>query len=420
MRLGGRKFAGIGGLLACLLLWAPGALAAAPVNDHFDGRVVLGGALPIAVAGNNEGATKEVGEPNHNGFSAAGHSVWYEWEATATGLVTIGVCDSSFRAVVGIYTGTTVGGLVRVVSGNSSEGPHCLYSSSEYTFEATAGSIYEIAVDGDAFAFPEGPAPVSTGTIALRIEATPAPANDDFAAAAALTGTTTEEPGGARFYFASQRGHNWGATREEGEPAVADGGGASVWYAWTAPESGSARVNVCCGSPGLIGIHLGDTLGSLLQIYGGPGSVEMQVVAGTTYRIAVDGRLDGGTGRAATGSFSLRVAMVLPPGPAGAAPTVALVADTTPPQTTILYLKKPKDPSTKYFAFKASEQPATFRCRLDDRPFRACGSSKTYRNLKPGRHVFRVAAVDAAGNRDPSPATVRFRIPYSKPSRGRA
>jgi hypothetical protein len=400
----------------------PAALAAAPVHDDFGARLLLDGALPIAVAGNSEGATNELGEPNHNGFSAAGKSVWYEWEATATGLVTIGVCDSDFRAVLGIYTGTAVDGLTRVVSGNPSEGPHCMYRSGEYTFEATAGSSYKIAVDGDAFSMPEAPAPVSAGQIALRIEATPPPVNDDFAAATALTGTTFEEPGGARFYTANRLGHNWGATEEAGEPAHAGGGGASVWYAWTAPESGLARINICCGPQRPFAVYAGDRPDSLLQIYAGTGFVEMQVLAGMTYRIAVDGTQDIDTGRAEMGSFSLRVSMELSSLPAvsGLAAAPPPAADTTPPQTTIIHLKKPKDPSTKLFAFKASEYPVTFRCRLDRRPFTACGFSRTYRNLKPGLHVFRVVAVDAAGNRDQSPATARFTVPRPQPPKDNA
>lgn len=61
------------------------------------------------------------------------------------------------------------------------------------------------------------------------------------------------------------------------------------------------------------------------------------------------------------------------------------------------------------FAFSASEAGARFRCRLDRRPFRPCGSLRAYL-VPPGRHAFRVFAIDAAGNRDPSPALFRFRV----------
>jgi hypothetical protein len=64
------------------------------------------------------------------------------------------------------------------------------------------------------------------------------------------------------------------------------------------------------------------------------------------------------------------------------------------------------------FAFKASEPGSSFRCRLDQRRFRPCRSPRTYA-APPGRHAFRVFAIDAAGNRDPSPTVFRFRVLFS-------
>jgi Ca2+-binding RTX toxin-like protein len=61
------------------------------------------------------------------------------------------------------------------------------------------------------------------------------------------------------------------------------------------------------------------------------------------------------------------------------------------------------------FAFAANEARVTFRCKLDRKPFRACRSPRVYR-LKPGRHAFRVFAVDRAGNRDRTPALLRLRV----------
>jgi Ca2+-binding RTX toxin-like protein len=61
------------------------------------------------------------------------------------------------------------------------------------------------------------------------------------------------------------------------------------------------------------------------------------------------------------------------------------------------------------FAFGASETGARFRCRLDAQPFRPCLSPRAYL-VAPGRHTFRVFALDAVGNRDPSPAVFRFRV----------
>lgn len=69
------------------------------------------------------------------------------------------------------------------------------------------------------------------------------------------------------------------------------------------------------------------------------------------------------------------------------APTVAIVSG--PPEKTRA--------RTARFEFEASE-PSELRCSLDGAPQRGCSSPSTYDGLEPGRHVFAVLAVDAAGN----------------------
>jgi Ca2+-binding RTX toxin-like protein len=58
--------------------------------------------------------------------------------------------------------------------------------------------------------------------------------------------------------------------------------------------------------------------------------------------------------------------------------------------------------------FAASERSG-FECKLDSRPYRRCRSPLRAR-LAPGRHTFRVYAIDAAGNRDRTPALLRLRV----------
>jgi hypothetical protein len=106
----------------------------------------------------------------------------------------------------------------------------------------------------------------------------------------------------------------------------------------------------------------------------------------------------------------------------GSSGTVALavtcvadpVPDTTPPETTIT--KGPKKRLTitsarvrVKFAFASSEPGSTFQCKLDKGAFRACSSPKAYK-VKPGRHTFRVRAIDAAGNVDETPAVRKVRV----------
>jgi hypothetical protein len=61
------------------------------------------------------------------------------------------------------------------------------------------------------------------------------------------------------------------------------------------------------------------------------------------------------------------------------------------------------------FAFASNEAGSRFRCKLDRLPFRPCRSPRAY-FATPGRHKFAVFALDAAGNRDRTPARFEFRV----------
>jgi hypothetical protein len=332
--------------------------------------------------------------------------------------VTVGSCESDFVSMVRVYTGTALNALTSVTGGNDSEGPHCPFGGREYTFQATSGVEYRIVVDGNAFYLPEMAPPDTEGTFKLRIEATPPPPNNDFVNATVLAGRTSEEPRGTRHHWATGRGYNWGASKETGEPDHAgDPGGASVWYSWTAPESGVARVSACCG-PFLLGFYTGGSVDALVPVDPTPeppvGHV-FSVEAGKSYRIAVDGQLDTGAGAAEMGSFYVHLGMML--SPRATVQSTVVGSDLIPPNTAIQKRVLKRRPPIVIFGFTAGERGSTFRCKLDRNPFVPCKSPKTYRNLKFGQHVFRVVALDPAGNMDPSPAVSRFQVvkPKRKP-----
>ncbi len=95
---------------------------------------------------------------------------------------------------------------------------------------------------------------------------------------------------------------------------------------------------------------------------------------------------------------------------------------TNPPPSTVVSPVAPRSPQTSIhrhppkrthsarakFTFSASQRGARFRCKLDGRPFHACHSPQVYRRLKPGKHVFRVAAVGR--RRDPTPSVFRWKV----------
>jgi hypothetical protein len=403
-------------LAALFALWTSTALAVAPANDDFANRQVLSGPLPIEMPGTNEGATKESDE-SLGSFSAAGHSVWFEWEAPASEWVTIGSCTGTLYPLVGIFEGMSLGALTKIVRSDfldhSAEGQNCGWIEREYTIWATAGQHYVVAVDGSTN--PSIQPPAREGSFLLHIESTPVPPNDDFDAATSIEGEFFGvEPNG--FYRAETPGYNWGATKEVGEPDHAgDPGGASVWYSWTAPASGLAefRTSCCPVWPPVLGVYRGDAV-SGLTVVGGGEEVTVPVTQGESYEVAVDGLANSGEGVLWMGSFLVSVEMkppaVLPIGGPLSSPPPPQALDTSPPGTAIVKRDLAASKRRATFDFRATEPGSSFQCKLDERPFATCRSPKTYRRLSVGRHTFAVKALDPSGNRDPTPAISRFRV----------
>jgi hypothetical protein len=145
------------------------------------------------------------------------------------------------------------------------------------------------------------------------------PANDNFANAQSISGTTV-----------SVSGTTHSATREDpGEPdhytsnpADADlwVGDHSVWYRWTAPTSGSTTIDTCQANiDSILAVYTGTALTSLSRVAdnnndfcgGGWGSkVTFNATTGTTYNIAVG---DAGGLRESTFTLKLVTADTTPP-----------------------------------------------------------------------------------------------------------
>lgn len=96
--------------------------------------------------------------------------------------------------------------------------------------------------------------------------------------------------------------------------------------------------------------------------------------------------------------------------------------DATPPETSILSAVdgsghavadggRSKSTSITFtFAGTDANGIAAFYCSLDAGVFAQCSSGVTYTGLSRGTHTFQVAAVDAAGNLDPTPATFTWSV----------
>lgn len=113
-----------------------------PVNDNFANSVTLFG-NSISTTGTIVGATGEAGEPNHAGVSLPLNSVWWSWTAPSTGNVSINTFGSPYDTTLGIYTGLALSSLTTIASNDDANG-----LQSAVSFTATAGTTYQIAVDG--------------------------------------------------------------------------------------------------------------------------------------------------------------------------------------------------------------------------------------------------------------------------------
>ncbi len=232
----------------------------------------------------NAGASDELATPG-------GASVWYNWQAPASGSVTFTTAGSNFDTLLRATDGTPsyieeafpiVNDTLQASSDEEAGG----LVSSRVTFNAVAGTKYLISVDG--YNGQTGNVTLSWGYSLAPATAT-TPANDNFASAKTINGDT-----------GSISGTSVNATKEANEPNHAgSGGGASVWYRWQAPVGGTA-IFTTDGTEfdTLLGVYTGSSVSALTQVAANddrpPGITRVSravftAVAGTTYFIAVDG-----------------------------------------------------------------------------------------------------------------------------------
>ena len=89
--------------------------------------------------------------------------------------------------------------------------------------------------------------------------------------------------------------------------------------------------------------------------------------------------------------------------------------DTTAPATAIDSRPPARtDSPSASFTF-SSDEPGTFACSLDGAPFAPCDATTNLTALADGPHALEVRAIDAAGNRDPTPASADWTIDTTAP-----
>jgi len=244
-----------------------------PVNDDFAAPAVLNGSTAVWTAG----ATREAGEP---GGAATGATVWWQRQLPA-GTYVLDTAGSDFDTVLAVYSGASLTSLLQIAAGDN--------------YGTSSAARVSFTTPGDYFSIQAGGTGGVTGRLRLSLTRATPPAGDAFASATALGSS----------YSISANGENDAATGEAGEPAHFPGSAAngSVWFAWTAPATGSYRVDTF-GSSGdtVLAVYTGNSLAGLVPIASSDnagGSMQSSVIlstaAGITYRIAVDVR--AGTAR---------------------------------------------------------------------------------------------------------------------------
>ncbi|MFY8216617.1 MAG: putative Ig domain-containing protein, partial [Chthoniobacterales bacterium] len=185
----------------------------------------------------------------------------------------ISTAGSSIDTLLGVYTGSAVGALSAIATNDNESGS---LVTSALTFNAIAGTVYRIAVDGK-----------NAASGSVRVVVSTPPSNDAFASRLPLVGTR-----------AIATGTNIGATKEPGEPLHAgNSGGKSVWWTWMAAGVGPVEIHTN-GSDfdTTLGVYTGGSVSGLTLVAGDDDSgddVASRVVftpsPGTVYQIAVDG-----------------------------------------------------------------------------------------------------------------------------------
>jgi hypothetical protein len=268
-----------------------------PANDPFARAQVLAGSSG-RVLGTNVNATLEVGEPL-NPANPGGASVWYRWTAPATGRATFSTAGSPIDTLLAVYTGSALNSLTLIGFNDDVSSTN---TTSSLSFDAVAGRVYFIAVDGFrgqssvtqgslalSWAQAGSPRPTPTATIAPTPTPTPArPRNDDLILAQVLAGQSGRVGGTTA-----------GATPQLGEPRhAAVGAGRSVWFRWTVPANGRYTFTTEGSTRDtVLGLYAGSAVNALRargsdddDLPSRNSSVTVALAAGNTIFIAVDAK----------------------------------------------------------------------------------------------------------------------------------
>jgi len=229
------------------------AVEATTLGNSFSSPVVVTGHWP-GVVFDSRNATTQSGEPRYVGSARfLRHTMWARWKAPASGFVSFVLSALGGDTGINVYTGSTLGTLRRVATNDNQYHPvDGSYLSNLppapdaaiLGMQVTAGTTYYIqvgsatssrtATDADVLGF---------ASLFVRIDQSNYIQPNDFRAKAT---TLTLGPGATVSTTAHVNGstmETWEPTDNNVEPAAKRIG--SVWYRWTAPQTGVATLTIC-------------------------------------------------------------------------------------------------------------------------------------------------------------------------------
>ena len=228
-----------------------------PPNDAFSNRTLLSGSN-LDFTADFFDASREPDEPRSYYYSLPTRTVWFSWTAPVSGNFLLVNTSLWTYVLLDVFTGDELTNLTAVAS----------TASSQIDFEAVAGVTYHFRADGNSAG--------SVDQAALQLRSRPRPAHDNFSDRLRLTGSNV-----------TISVLNIAASIEPEEPKPYYEAQHSVWYSWTAPESGRASFVLETDFDAVLALYTGDTLTNIVVAGTFSSQFNIEVSAGTTYQLAV-------------------------------------------------------------------------------------------------------------------------------------
>ncbi|MES2568688.1 MAG: hypothetical protein V4710_01385, partial [Verrucomicrobiota bacterium] len=245
--------------------------------------------------GDNRTASIEVDEPA--GVGARNRTLWWRWVSPSNGVVSIDTLASAFDTALTVYTGDSLAALSEVAINNNALN----VVQSRVDFQTRAGQEYQIMVDG----YPNNNA--GQGNVMLNLNLQPnsepggVPGANGFDNRALLAGNRARGIANNTFFSLEFNEPDHGSNRRH-----------TVWWHWTAPANGLAKIRT-----------EGSDFDTFLAVYTGGSYPELKPVAannnganvvwsevqfmarkGVDYQIMVDGAPNNPAG---DGNISLSI-----------------------------------------------------------------------------------------------------------------